>query len=257
MLDLNDDCLREVFDVMELSDLAIVADVCDRFRSIAQALFKASKVKDLTFNMPIENETIIEKLERASGLLRNFGLYAESIEVHGSRMSSGRKSQAYEDRILQLISRHCGGNITKLQLHEIMDPHKFVESIPKYEKLKILRLDCVCCIYLSDILRVCKNLKELTELYFVCDMRTSNVTEAEILELVQSAPKLRSFQYRITSRIACERPRPHFSIEVKTYKELVKIVRRRRENTPLTIDMMHEPIPAKIVDNSVFADSRG
>lgn len=253
ILDLNEDCLREVFEVMELSDLAAVADVCSRFRSIAQAHFKALRVKHLVFTELRENDAIIEEFERASGLLRNFGAYAESIEVHGNGHSFVRNAAVYVERLQQLIIRHCGENITKIQLRHIGFEHsdRFMASIPTFKKLKTLLFAYVRDIRFADILMVCKNLKELTELHFVGS--GVFVTEAEILKLVQFAPKLREFQFLA---IACKStystyPGTFFCMKVKTYKKLVQIVKRRRKNTPLTIYMFHEPIPANLVDDSV------
>lgn len=42
ILDLNDDCLRAVFGILELVDFCVVADVCFRFRYIAKEQFQRS-----------------------------------------------------------------------------------------------------------------------------------------------------------------------------------------------------------------------
>lgn len=45
LLDLNDDCLRDVFEYLSISDLAAVADVCSRLRHVARLHFLASVSK--------------------------------------------------------------------------------------------------------------------------------------------------------------------------------------------------------------------
>lgn len=84
-IDLNDDCLLEVFQHLNTTDLAAVADVCHRFRQVAQAHFVSKGDKKLDF-APIfkyesDGESAMYALLHISRILRNFGDSIESIRV--------------------------------------------------------------------------------------------------------------------------------------------------------------------------------
>lgn len=112
--DLNDDCLREVFQHMDLDGLVTAADVCYRFRRIAQAHFAAKGDKKLDFEKALRARYFVSAecdLLWASKTLRNFGEFFNSIRVFQSRSE-------VENRILALIARYCkDGNLIELSLN--------------------------------------------------------------------------------------------------------------------------------------------
>lgn len=75
ILDLNDDCLREVFNIWGLNELAVVADVCARFREIAKPA-AGSKFKKISLNAHSSRTDYAR--------LRNFGASIEMICVYGN-----------------------------------------------------------------------------------------------------------------------------------------------------------------------------
>lgn len=48
-MDLNNDCLCEVFEQLKQAKLPAIADVCGRYRTVAQEHFRTSKCKRVTF----------------------------------------------------------------------------------------------------------------------------------------------------------------------------------------------------------------
>lgn len=118
ILVLNDDCLLEVFNHLDLTDLVSTADVCRRFRQNAQDHFASPKFKNDTlyirclqkldvFYVPKQNirEAIESRiihcdedyshsnLIRISGLLRNFGAYVKSLSIRDGCMTDKKKHQ--------------------------------------------------------------------------------------------------------------------------------------------------------------------
>lgn len=77
---LNDDCLREVFENLDVRSLCAIADVCVRFRQNAKLHFKSSEhcnsVDNSFFYASVEEELI-----QTSKLLRNFGEYIKTIAM--------------------------------------------------------------------------------------------------------------------------------------------------------------------------------
>lgn len=113
ILDLNDDCLREIFGVLHLSDLCSVADVCTRFRHVAQETFVVPKYRKLKLHNLCRgngtaNDNIASQSERLQCIARFlcvFGAYVKSVDVNGSHHYG--LHQINDNRILALINRFC------------------------------------------------------------------------------------------------------------------------------------------------------
>lgn len=143
--DLNDDCLLEVFQRLELIDLLGAADVCCRFRQIAQRQFALPKFKNdvleidwsfpwayrLLFLRPrptrsidkareikIEEKTLNYLVLYVSKLLRIFGASVKSIKLDGMFHAKEDKlaTHIYRRVILGLIIRYCSGTLSELEL---------------------------------------------------------------------------------------------------------------------------------------------
>lgn len=86
MLALNDDCLLEVFQYLDLLELSAVADVCERFRQSAQDSFARSKKDKLDFYHDIyrPRDTFKKILLKTSRVLRNFGHFIAKLNVNGN-----------------------------------------------------------------------------------------------------------------------------------------------------------------------------
>lgn len=99
-LDLNDDCLREVFASLYAEDLAVVADVCARFRAIAA---KSVQLKCATIRL--SEWSSVDDFSQ----LRNFGALVDSVDVYGEcRMKPLAK---YQKRFIELLVQYCGKSV--------------------------------------------------------------------------------------------------------------------------------------------------
>lgn len=183
ILDLNDDCLREVFERFSLDDLCAVADTCSRFKGIAQESFKTLKQKKLEFRKgyPIPYE---QQLKQFSKVLRNFGAWIE--EIHSSEI----ESLQCRNRFLELVSLYCSEKLTKLQLcfpYENMTEEFVYRIRPSLRHLEKLQLSCYTFeqLFLEVLPVWSPNLREL-QLY--CDPYVKVIQGT--LGLRQNYPKL-------------------------------------------------------------------
>lgn len=258
ILDLNDDCLREVFGALELLDLCAVAEVCHCFRRVAQETFKASKYRKLKLHTVLRDcEDPQQRLQRASRLFFHFGAFIESIDANGSHLYG--LHQINDNRIVDLISRHCSGSLTKLKLDNfVTEPNAshgryilrrgrvsanhFVQSVSQLKKLKMLWLGSVWGLCASDITNICKHLKHLSDLHLTYDAH--RLTAKELFVLIETAENLEIFRFSEIFLFLFER----LAINVDTYKKLVQIVKNRRQGKPLTIDFSRSRCKVKITD---------
>lgn len=105
VLDLDDDCLREVFERMNIKDLTANADVCTRFRyNAAQAA--RSKFKYLYMHKCSS--------VGAYAKLRNFGASVTSVCVDSLYGQKGRAQ--FQKRIIELLNLYCVGETIDLKL---------------------------------------------------------------------------------------------------------------------------------------------
>lgn len=119
MSHLNDDCLRECFEHLRLHELIAVADVCSRFKQIAQAHFRTTVYRYLEgsmLNFLHKNYGMLE----ISKLLRNFGASVVSIDVRQSHFvihtgAERRRISEIERAIIELVCRHCGGSLEEFK----------------------------------------------------------------------------------------------------------------------------------------------
>lgn len=103
ILDLNDDCLREVFDLINIDGLTVVADICARFRDIA---VKAAslKINSLQLN---DNSG-----KRTYAKLRIFGSLMNTVNVEVIGRTSS--TPEFENALVVLLSKYCTGNCIEL-----------------------------------------------------------------------------------------------------------------------------------------------
>lgn len=109
LMDLNDDCLREVFKCLNVEDLCAVADACRRFKQIAQALYKTTG--DKQFVWANKNQAVAQ-----SSLIRNFGVFFEGIEVVGRCREKYECSATKLNKIIDILVRYSSENMIELEL---------------------------------------------------------------------------------------------------------------------------------------------
>lgn len=89
--ELNDDCLREVFEHLHARELHVIADVCTRFREIAREYVKF---------MDLNAEDI--PLKRIPSILRNLGAGLVEISI-----GFDEYPKEYHVQIIELLVRYC------------------------------------------------------------------------------------------------------------------------------------------------------
>lgn len=246
ILDLNDDCLREIFEILALSDLCAISDVCTRFRCIAQEHFRHSYGEKLELHqINRDSDTDWQNLKRLSQFLRNFGGFITSID--GNRYcpyhyNNGR----FGNRIPELVACYCSETLTELRLRGLgFSSHTFAfaRSISKLKQLKILQLATIW-IDLEVLMEIIKNLTELTELYL--NHIPIKLNTEKLLELIRNTPKLEFFQYN-------QRKRKPTWVTVDTYQNVLEIVKRHRVRTHLKIEMLKM---LRVNDHNGISDAR-
>lgn len=168
-LELNDDCLLGVFKNFNLCDLCVVADVCSRFRRAAKDHFEHSKTKELTFPCDVQRYHGSRNffIVRMCKMLRNFDEFIINFNMKENRMFSGDREKQrfnYEDRIVELLVRHCSQKLIGLkwsQLHLTDDVVLTMRSL--FEQLQTLEFMAFECseLLLNMLPEWCTNLREL------------------------------------------------------------------------------------------------
>lgn len=108
--DLNDDCLREIFDYLNVLDLVSVAKVCPRFEAIAQARFSI-KHKTFDFHELYRAARIELHQHHLEGFLERFGQFIVNLRVSYIEIQT-----IDNDFVLELISKYCKGRLDILKL---------------------------------------------------------------------------------------------------------------------------------------------
>lgn len=188
ILDLNDDCLLEVFEFLDPYDLTAIADVCTKFRqnAVRSARLKCEhKYIGLCINSPVY----------CYSKLRNFGAFAKMVYVDG--FDCGKESRAkYQKCFIELLNQYCTGTSINLTIWKFY----FTDEIallmqPSLARIrKLLLIDCV----LGE--SIMKNLSlqspELRELTFeCCGIVTECVMPSEYLRTKFQKLESISYQY--------------------------------------------------------------
>lgn len=148
---LNDDCLLEIFRYLSLKDLGSVADVCEKFKAIADTIFP-SKYSCATWD--------ISGAHRLERLLRNFRTDIKSLSILGGPSSK----VCYGHAILMNLIHYFmdpGCQFHRFSIKEFrsinVKPWKHLLS-PIFDLLHYLHVEN--CDYYQFV-RYCRNLKEL------------------------------------------------------------------------------------------------
>lgn len=234
--DMNDDCLLEVFQYLELIDLLAAADVSRRFRQIAQRQFALSEFKNDILEISCSSEyktpqpfTYREiflrpklKTERkvrkyicknssfnclvlyVSKFLRIFGASVKSIwlfrYLYIVEDNFNSPQHKYKNMILDLVSRYCSGTLTELQIYHCdLTGETEVIMRPLLARLQSLTINgCDYSKLFGQMLSLWS--PELRELHlsYRPDCRISHEMELDGI-LRQSFPKLTMISFRSIS----------------------------------------------------------
>lgn len=171
ILDLNDDCLFEVYKHLDLLNLTAVADVCSGLRRSARAYFELSKYRNLTFPLLIENErrrqiTVDLLIFEATKVLRNFGAFITGFDsMDWWYRPPGLNNQSYKTyrrEFVELLAMNCGKNLIDLKFYDF-DLTNELTVRPLFEYAQKLELHSCKCSYqiVKNLSWWCPQLREL------------------------------------------------------------------------------------------------
>lgn len=110
LLDINDDCLREIFKYLSYFELSDVVSTCNRFKIIAREIvWLRQKSKWVELNM--ESGTLSCR-QQAAAFLRNFGNLCTALKVTFQDNDTG----GFQTIIFNLMVKYCVGSLRYLQL---------------------------------------------------------------------------------------------------------------------------------------------
>lgn len=163
---LNDDCLRKIFQYLNLTALSNAADVCVRFNQLAIEAFIANHRQDLV-KIDLKNEwsnsKYFRKLDEIEAIFRNFGALIHRLQIKNTCRNNGSR-KIFETILLNVASEHiASASLTELHLMGIDFNEKMSNIRPMFEHLKELSLTN-CNIKNNDatnFFAACSNLKVL------------------------------------------------------------------------------------------------
>lgn len=195
ILDVNDDCLREIFEKLNDSDLITVANVCSNFRWNAQHVFSLRYAQKYFCFCIDEAEFLTQRphptqLHLLYSTLRNFGPLINSLQIE---LNFGYPDSGISQKIMKLIVQHCSETLNEMRLLAITFNANVIPVLrPLLKRLK--SLDFFCCHFdtesnASKIFFLCSQLKTLS---------ITNITNTSRLSLnlpIRFAnPTLKSFK---------------------------------------------------------------
>lgn len=136
LIDMNDDCMFSIFELSTtVLDMVSFANVCERFRSIAQMDFRFAKP---ILRIPDDAGDKWDMKERETNeIFQLFGSWTTRLEVRSI-------SEMSDEKIFALMIKYCvGGKLTELNLHL----SEWVQRLPIglkpiFNKLQKLNLSC-------------------------------------------------------------------------------------------------------------------
>lgn len=140
VLDLNDDCLDQIFRYLNTADLATISETCKTFQQIAVKTFKSKKKNSVVF---LCNNTKAAKFE-SSRILRQFGRFLQKVNID----FGGDKTN---DKFIDVIVDKCNLNLFEVEfsgiemeiigkvISKILNKRNISRFIAKFSNLKRLR----------------------------------------------------------------------------------------------------------------------
>lgn len=188
LLDLNDDCLLEIFSVKSLDsmDLCSLAETCLRFQQICRRIFP----KDLKINIRgdricVEFRNRVgnnEPLRHIETILKNFGTVVQRISFSSLTASTEVRS----NYLLNLIAKYCVGTLRSLTLDDIKISDVLAFKMqPIFKRLELLDIRFGSIDFGNSF----------TECDSLIDLRVYAVRNCNTI-LRHTFPRLRRFSYQ-------------------------------------------------------------
>lgn len=163
-LEVNDDCLREIFKYLADFELADVASTCNRCQIIARDVFSLRQKPDLVCSLTEESDPhSCCHRQHTTAFLRNFGDLLLNVKV---TFCYGKTGKFNNTTILNLMTRYCAGTVEYLDLVNcsyLLQPDEIIDASELFRNIKVLVLENSSAInrcLLSDA-------KQLTELTLI------------------------------------------------------------------------------------------
>lgn len=155
---LNDDCLREIFDYLNVLDLASVAEVSPRFEALARERFSI-KHKTFDFHEFSKVRRTELRVHQLESFLQHFGPLIVNLRVSFIEVQTiGNNS------VLEMISKYCSsGGLETLKLENFELKGKFLQKMRSFFA-RLQKLYLRGCEFTSPFIRVlgqCTVLKKL------------------------------------------------------------------------------------------------
>lgn len=156
-MDINDDCLFEIFTILNIRELTDVASTSTRFRTIARDVFSfrhKSNCVDIGVGWPFTNgDNIANAYQRQIGpILRNFGDLLTKVKVI---FSSENDAKLYNTRVFNMMAKYCTGGLNQLELRccQTLEPDEIVDARALFRNVKdlvLIRSAAISGSFLSD-----------------------------------------------------------------------------------------------------------
>lgn len=128
ILDLNDDCLDQVFSYVSYDDVLQACQVCHRFEDRARAAFKRQKYNSKLFTI---------KANESHRLLRRIGPALLKLEIFfGQDLPKNQQ-------IIDIATKYCNDNLTEITFHCLTKRNKLRRSFDRVNKLTLSFCDLI------------------------------------------------------------------------------------------------------------------
>lgn len=133
LLDVNNNCLLEIFKKLSVSELADVASTCTRLKTVARDAFSRYH-KSNRLKIDVQE---IEYRRHQAAILRNFGDMITRMLVN-----FWVKDEEGNTFLFNLLAKYCTGDVERLVLMncKTLQPDKIVDETTLFRKVKELKL---------------------------------------------------------------------------------------------------------------------
>lgn len=163
MLDLNDDCLLEIFKNLTDFELADIASTCSRFKTIACDLFslRHHKSNGLEIDIRLGDHNTDDKpthRRQTAAILREFGELLSKLKI---TFGNTDRAAPHNTIILNVIAKYCTKPLQQLELKycNYLQPNENINARNLFRNVKELILDNSSAIessVLSDAKQLCR-----------------------------------------------------------------------------------------------------
>lgn len=181
ILDLNDDCLLEIFSHFELKDLCAVVDCCQRFKYFTNIIIETKfRKKDFDVHLSISSKPLRKVLTENHLIVEKFGECTTHVQINGSSKGTWRFASMWNNCVALKSFKFCKMVLSNVPITNI---EKMLENV---ESLVLEKCD-ITPFYLAEMLNATKQLKQFIfkgSMLFTSDL-CSSFTELMNIETIQ------------------------------------------------------------------------